>query len=257
VNFGFFTDPDTTRFGGVLRLRLLKEAIKDQSILQAVAAELELPEAGAGVKLAAIERRIEELRKTEGSLWFEVPAPEVLAASIYKARGRASQAIEALFRQTTQAQALVAPLVEWINLAGMVPYGGAAISAGQPYIVGCRDGSFISGERLVGFAPVNDALAVERAFDELRPLREQMHAMYLVCTPALAVEYLWAQATAPGARRWDAEALHRKLQKLGLGLLVVEGEAIAQAVLPAERRPPKARLTELAAKLQGQGPIRP
>ncbi|HVZ85989.1 MAG TPA: hypothetical protein VHG72_03420 [Polyangia bacterium] len=256
MNFGLFTDPDRTRLCGGLRLRLLKEATKDQAILAAVAQELEVPGAQETVKLAAIEQRIEELRKSESSLWFDVPEAEVLAASIYKARARAPQPIEALFRQAPKAQALVAPLVEWIMLAGMNPYAGAAISVGQPYVVGCRDGSFISGERLVGFAPVNDALAIERAFDDLRPLREQMHAMYLVGTPAVVAEYLWAQATAPRARRWDAEALNRKLKERGIGLLVVEGDAIAQALLPTERRPPKARLTDLAAKLQAQGPIR-
>lgn len=58
--------------------------MKDNAIVDALARELEVP----GGKMAAIERRIEELRKTKGSLWYEVPAPEILAASIFKAGKR-------------------------------------------------------------------------------------------------------------------------------------------------------------------------
>ena len=78
VKFGLFVDPDTTRYSG-LRLRRLKEATKDPKILDALVEELEVADAG-GNKMAAIERRIEALRATKSSLWYEVAAPEVLAA---------------------------------------------------------------------------------------------------------------------------------------------------------------------------------
>jgi hypothetical protein len=80
VKFGLFVDPDTTRYSG-LRLRRLKEAIKDPKVLEALAEELEIAGAASG-KMAAIERRIEELRATKSSIWYEVAAPEVLAASL-------------------------------------------------------------------------------------------------------------------------------------------------------------------------------
>ena len=60
VNFGFFVDPDTTRYAG-LRLRRLKDAIKDPQVQEALVAELEATGAGGKDKMPAIERRIEEL----------------------------------------------------------------------------------------------------------------------------------------------------------------------------------------------------
>src|SRR4029077_19774560 len=74
VNFGFLPDQDTTRFC-YLRLRRLKQAIKDPKVLEALVEELEVP----GKGMAAIERRIEDLRGTKTSMWYGVPAPEVLA----------------------------------------------------------------------------------------------------------------------------------------------------------------------------------
>jgi len=46
-------------------------------------------------------------------------------------------------------------------------------------------------------------------------------------------EYLTACATATG--RWDGEALARLLQALGVGLLMIEGDAVLPAVLPKTR----------------------
>ena len=85
MKFGLFVDPDTTRYSG-LRLRRLKEAIKDPKVLEALVEELEVAAATGSNKMAAIERRIEELRATKSSLWYEVAAPEVLAASIFRAK---------------------------------------------------------------------------------------------------------------------------------------------------------------------------
>ena len=87
MHFGFFVDPDTTRYCG-LRLRRLKEAIKDDKVQQALVEQLEVAGATGKDKMAAIERRLEELRATQTSHWFEVPVGEILAASIFKAKSR-------------------------------------------------------------------------------------------------------------------------------------------------------------------------
>ncbi len=51
------------------------------------------------------------------------------------------------------------------------------------------------------------------------------HEVYLACTPAMAAEYLRKHADSREAKRWDREAFDRKLQKLGVGMLLVEGDA--------------------------------
>jgi riboflavin biosynthesis pyrimidine reductase len=105
----------------------------------------------------------------------------------------------------------------------------------------------------VGIEATNDVAELDRALEEMKTGRQHTHASYIACTPALAAEFLWVQAAASAASHWDAELLRRRLQASGCRLLLVEGDAVAQAVLPKERRPDKAMLTELATAIQGAG----
>lgn len=256
LNFGFLVDQDITRFC-YLRLRRLKEAIKkDAKVVDALLEELEVPGATGKKKMAAIERRIEELRGLQSSLWYDVPAPEVLAASIFRARTRIPGIVHDLFGKVLRVQDLAAPLVAWLKLADLTPYEGGVPGIGAANVVGYRGGQFMSSVRLVGIEATNDATELDRALDEIEISRQHTHASYIACTPALAAEFLWAQATAPGVTRWDAEALRQRLQASGCGLLLVEGDAVAQALLPKERRPDNAKLAELAAALASTNTIR-
>ena len=249
MNFGFLVDQDTRRYC-YLRLRRLKAAVKDAKVVDALASELEVPGATGKKKMAAIERRIDELRTTKRCLWYEVPAPEVLAASIFRARKRTAGIADDLFGQVRRLQDLAAPLAGWLNLAGLAPYQGGVPGIGRANLVGYRGGQFLSGGRIVGIEVTNDATELDRALDEMKTTREHTHASYIACTPALAAELLWAHATSPGVSRWDAEALRRRLRASGCGLLLVEGDAVAQALLPNERRPDKAKLLQLATAIQ-------
>jgi hypothetical protein len=254
MNFGFFVDQDTTRYC-YLRLRRLKAAIKDAEVVDALVEELEVPGATGKRKMPAVERRIEELRRTKSSLWYEVPAPEVLAASIFKARKRPDGIVDDLFGQVSRIQALAPPLIDWLSLAGLTPHQGGVPGIGRANLVGYRGGQFLSGSRIVGIEATNDAIGLERALDEMKAAGEPTHASYIACTPALAAEFLWAQATLPKVSRWDAEALRRRLQGSGCGLLLVEGDAVVQAVPPKERRPDSAKVAELATAIQSTGKV--
>jgi hypothetical protein len=249
VNFGYFVDQDTTRYC-YLRLRLLKAAIKDAKVVDALVEELKVPVETGKNKMKAIERRIEELRGTKDSLWYEVPAPEVLAASIFRAKGRAGRVVEELFREVPRIQDLAAPLLGWLRLADMTPYEGGASVTGPANLVGYRSGGFASGARIAGIVAANDASQLDRALDEMKTSKMYTNATYVACTPALAAAFLWAQASLPGVSRWDAEALRRRLQASGCGLLLVEGDAVAQAILPKERKLDKARLVEIATAIR-------
>jgi hypothetical protein len=249
VNFGLFADQDTTRYC-YLRLRRLKAAIKDAKVLDALVEELEVPDATSRNKLRAIERRIEGLRGAKSSFWYEVPAPEVLAASIFRARQRTGGIVEELFKRVPRVQELAAPLVTWLDIAGLTAYQGGVPGIRRANIVGYRGKQFISGGRIVGIEATNDAGQLERALDEMSTSREHTHASYIACTPALAAEFLWAQAVASRSSHWQADALRQKLQASGCGLLLVEGDAVALALLPKERRPDSAMLTQLATAIQ-------
>ena len=82
---------------------------------------------------------------------------------------------------------------------------------------------------------------------------DRANALYLACSPALVAGYLAARAANSPGGRWDGEALRAKLQPSGLGLLVLEGDAVSQAVLPAEHKPSKARIEEFAARISARG----
>ena len=245
MKFGFFVDPDTTRYSG-LRLRRLKQAIKDPKVLDGLVEELEVAEAGSN-KLAAIERRIEELRATKSSLWYEVAAPEVLAASIFRAKKLQGPIVDELFKRVASVQELAAPLATWVDLAGLTAHPGSAPGLGRANLIGYRGRSMIGGGHVVGIEATNDVNELGRALDEPRRERDNLTASYLACTPALVAELLWAR-TAISAR-WEADALRQKAQAGGFGLLLIEGDAVSRTVLPQERRPDKGRLGAIASAI--------
>ena len=252
MKFGLFVDQDTTRYS-YLRLRRLKAAVKDAQIVDALVEELEVPGATGKKKLAAITRRIEELRGTKGSLWHEVAALEVLAASIFAARKRIGGIVAELFKQVPRVQDLSAPLAGWLNIAGLTPYPGGVPGIGRANLIGYRGGQFMSRGRIVGIEATNDASQLDHALREMKTSREHTHASYIACTPALAAEFLWAQASASAVPHWDANTLRRRLLASGCGLLLVEGDAVAQVHLPKERQPDSAMLTELGVAVQSAG----
>ena len=68
-------------------------------------------------------------------------------------------------------------------------------------------------------------------------------------------EFLWSRtAIAP---HWDAEALYGKLRAAGFGLLLLEGDAVAQAILPQERKVDKVKLAEIASSITSNEKARP
>ncbi|HVV51373.1 MAG TPA: hypothetical protein VHO06_17010 [Polyangia bacterium] len=249
MKLGFFVDPDTTRFAG-LRLRRLREAIKDPRVQAALVDELQVTGATGADKMPAIERRIEALRATEGSPWFEVPAAEVLAASIFKAPALAEVAAE-LWKRVARVQELAAPLAGWLNLAGLTPHAGTTPATGRANVIGYRGGGVLAATRVVAIEATNDAGELGRALDELAGARQYASAAYLACTPALVAELLWARAA--GGARWDAGAIGGRLRAAGFGLLLVEGDAVAQAVLPRERKVDRAKLGEIVAAVMPNG----
>ena len=233
VKFGFFPDPDRTRFC-YLRLRRLKKAIADTNVLDAVAAQLEVSvESGSSArdKLAAIERQIERLRATSTSIWHQAPAPEVLAAALFEASKRAEGPLGALFSAVPSATALAPAVSTWLVAGGLTLFD--RLPSGTAFDrVGYHKAAF-AGLRVVGVAIKNDASQVDDVLDAMKPFARYTQALQLALTPAVAAEYLAACAAATG--RWDAGALARRLQPLGVGLLMVEGDAVSQAVLPKTR----------------------
>jgi hypothetical protein len=253
--FGF-ADPDRTRFS-YLRLRLLREAIKDAATLEAAGRELSVPPDDMAAptpraKLAALERHIDRLRGTAGTLWSDVPAQEILAAAIFRAGVGAPGPSRDLFRPAARERDVVKAALTWLDNAGLSLFQN--LPHGLPVdAVGYQKG-MLSGLRIVGLAIKNDVGLLEAALEGLPSLTRYMSAMYVVCTPALAAAYLSARAAAATPPRWDPLALDRKLAASGIGLLVVEGDAVAEVKLPKQRAVEAKALEDITSALRGRAP---
>jgi hypothetical protein len=255
VNFGFFPDQDATRFA-YLRLRRLKAALADAKVLEALVAELELPNDAValsrGRKQAAIDAQIERLRDTRTSLWYGVPAPEVLAALIFRAKKLAGGVVEELFNHAAREESVTAAIITWITGGGLTPVRGIPFGNDHVDLGGYRQG-FLSGARVIAIQLRNDVAGVDRALEVLPALAAFTNATYLACTPATAASYLDAHASAQNPARWDGDLLRRKLVAAGSGLLMVEGSAVSQPLLPKERHLDDAVVAALKTTLEAAG----
>jgi hypothetical protein len=246
VKFGFFADPDRTRYC-YLRLRRLKKAIADTNVLAALSAQLEVTVESGSLprdKLAAIERQIDRLRATASSIWHRAAAPEVLAASLFAASKRAAAGpLAELFSRAPDVAALAPPVATWLDSGGLtlfkrLPPGSAFDQVGYHKAV-------FSGLRVVGVSIKNDARQIDDVLESMKTFARYTQSMYLALTPAVAAEYLAACAAVTS--RWDGEALARRLQPLGVGLLMIEGDAVSPAVLAKTRAIDGESLTALTA----------
>ena len=238
MHFGFFIDQDKTRYC-YLRLRRLKEALKDPLLLDGLVSELGVPSAGrdlsARQKVEAIDLQIEHLRADETSIWHGAPPAEVLAAAIFNLRKTPASAVGALFSAVPREEALAAPIRLWLSVTGFVEYGAFPPGTPRPDIVAYQMGRLMTKPRVIGVELHNDLEQLGAAFDRLTAFASYTHATYLACTPALAAEFLLAHTEEPKVVRWDPAAFQSKLAALGFGLLLVEGDAVSESLAPKER----------------------
>ena len=254
MKFGLFADPDRTRYS-YLRLRRLREAIKDAATLDAAGRQLAVPPEDMAApspraKLGALERHIDRLRATAGALWSDVPAPEVLAAAIFGAGLAAPGPCRDLFAPAAHERDVVKPALTWLATGGLTRLED--LPRGLPVdAVGYHKGA-LSGVRVVGLAIRNDLDRLDAALEGLPSLARYLSAMYVVCTPALAAAYLSARAAATAPPRWNPRALEQKLG--GAGLLLVEGDAVAEAKLPKPRVVDGKVLEDIVSALRARAP---
>ena len=261
VQFGFFTDPDATRYC-YLRLRRLKEAIKDPRIVDALMRELDVPSDGAGAssprkKMAAIELHIDRLRALKASVWYGAPLAEVLAAAIFSARKIANGAVDNLFNEVARKEDLAEPITLWLGISGFNVHKDLPAGMSAAEVFGYQIGRFMTKPRILGIELNNDLSQLEPALARMTAFAEYTHATYLACTPALAAEFLVARVNEPNVEHWDPAALRTKLASRGFGLLLVEGDAVSESLAPKERRPDLVKAMELIAADQRRGAPRP
>lgn len=241
MDFGFLTDPDTTRYC-YLRLRRLKQAIKDPKILDGLIQELEVPgqdlsNLSARKKMAAIELQIAALRGDKTSIWYGVSPPEVLAAAIFGARKLSGGAADTLFNDVTREGDLAAPIISWLTVSGFAEYKEIPPDMTRVDLVAYQAGRFLTKTRIIGVELHNDSSQLDGALERMTACAEFTNALYLACTPAMAADFVSTHASSPNVSRWDPAVLQSKLSALGFGLLLVEGDAVSESLAPKDRKP--------------------
>ncbi|HSZ81951.1 MAG TPA: hypothetical protein VLA14_06705 [Polyangia bacterium] len=240
MRFGFFTDLDTTRFC-YLRLRRLKEAMKNPQIVDGVMRELSVPSAGSTLsmrkKIAAIDLHIDRLRADKTSVWYGAAPGEVLAAGIFNLRKLDDGAAGKLFSDVASKDELAAPMRLWLsNVMGFTEYKDAPAALPKVDVLTHQVGRLMTKPRIMGIELHNDLTQLEPALERMTVVAPFTHAMYLACTPAFAAEFLLASGNAPDAKRWDPTAFRRKLADRGFGLFLIEGDAVSESLAPRERQ---------------------
>lgn len=147
MEFPFLADRNARRYCYV-RLRIVEELVKDEAVLDALVAQLEVPGKPAalrkltsGDKVQAIDGQIAHYRKTKTSIWHSVDACEVLAASIYRAwrsRRLPDRAVARALSPVRREADLAPPIAAWLTSKGLESYLEVPLGTKRVDVVGYR-----------------------------------------------------------------------------------------------------------------------
>lgn len=259
MEFGLWAGRDATRYC-YLRLGVLESLLKDERVLNALMETLEVPgkktalaKLSATEKVAAIDRQIAHFQSTPTSIWYNVEAGEVLAASVWSSDLPDKIVLDA-FGDVKAESDLCVPVLRWIASSDLQAYAEVPLGRYRVDVLGYRRSGFFTSERIVSVELKNDLEQFKRALDQLATFRDYSTCVYLACTPSLAAQYLEKHADARNVRHWDPQALTRKLEPLGVGLLLVEREQVFEYIRPREAKVEKRFAVELADALANMKP---
>lgn len=237
-----------TRRHCYLPVAALEQLYKEPVVLDALIEALAVPgkpttfkKLGDNEKRAAIEQHIEHLRRLPTSPWLGAHALEVLAAGVYSARRAIGASIEKHLFPVEREEHLAAPVTEWLKQKGLSVVPEVPLGMNRVDLLGYKDG-FWSGKQVVAVELKNDLQQLKRGVDQMTTYADYAQKVYLACTPDLAASYLAANASAEHVPAWDGAVLARKLQKLSVGLLLVEGSAVYEVHSAGDYRPSDEKL---------------
>lgn len=232
-----------TRRHCYLPVASLEQLYKEPVVVDALIDALAVPgkpttfrKLGADEKRAAIEQHVEHLRRLPTSPWLGAHALEVLAAGMYSARRVIGAPIVKYLFCVEREESLAAPVTEWLRQKGLSVVPEVPLGMNRVDLLGYKD-TFWSGKQVVAVELKNDLQQLKRGVDQMTTYADYAQKVYLACTPDLAASYLAANASAEHVPAWDGAVLARKLQKLSVGLLLVEGATVVEAHPAGEHRP--------------------
>jgi hypothetical protein len=252
-----FASQDTVRFA-YLRLPLLRKAMEDTKLLDILVKELGVPGKPAVLKalsrdekVKAIDVQIEHFRTTPTSEWHGVSPPEVLAGAIFQS-GLSDRVVMNLFSNVKNEAALKAPISAWLRAKDLHVFDEVPMGSSRTDLLGYKKGSWFSSSELIAVELKDDLNQLKRGLDQMASYGDYAHKVYLACTPYLGADFLSSHAAGVKVKRWDAQVLDRKLEQVGSGLLLVEGEQVYEYRAPRLRTPDSKKLEEVELALKGR-----
>jgi hypothetical protein len=271
MDFTRFNGSDSVRFA-YLRPAVLQKALQNEKLLDTLVRDLDVPGKPAVLKalsrdekVNAINVQIEHFRSTKTSVWSGVSAHEVFAAVIFRSR-MSDKYVSELFFNAKNERALLAPVSAWLRSKDLHVFEEVPMGACRVDVLGYRQRSF--GERFLrgglmgaGLGATSELVAIElkddlaqmkRGLDQMATYGEYAHKVYLACTPFLAANFLDQHSEGVKVKHWDPDMLNRKLEQVGVGLLLVEGDQVYEYREPRTRSPDARKLEEVALALKGR-----
>lgn len=169
------------------------------------------------------------------SRWYDQAPAEVIAAAMVEAKLSAAER-DAVLPKVRREADLAAPAVNWVRQRTKLVMEEVPMGTKRADVVGYRPGGLLTSASIVTLELKNDLVQLNRGLDQMTSYRDYSTHVYLACTPRLAAEYLKHHANSRGVRRWEPDALQRKLEAFGFGLLLVEGDAVYEVTRRARIR---------------------
>lgn len=219
------------------RAERLRESISSAAVLDAIIKHLNVPRGGVSLpklsvqaKQAAIVDHARYLSRTRTSHWHEMRPADIVAAAIAASKLAAKEK-DWIFPKVKKESDLLAPVVGWLRERSESVHEEVPMGTKRADVVGYTpvNGWKLQFEpKIITVELKNQLQQLAQGLDQMTSYKECSTAVYLACTPRLAVDYLKKHATSRGVRRWEADALERKLAPFGIGLLLVEGEEVVE-----------------------------
>ena len=177
-------------------------------------------------KARAILHELAHLAESRTSIWHEVHKLEILTFFVYEVLNKAERA--AIFGHVAKESDLLRPVAQHFVDQGYEVYDEIPMGRNRADLVAHIPGGFFNvwTPTVIAVELKNDLTQLKRGIDQLTTFQDYAHQTYLACTPAMAHEYLRWHAKSPGVKHWDSGALKRKLEKIGAGLLLVQGASV-------------------------------
>lgn len=150
---------------------------------------------------------------------------------------------------------LLAPIANYFSSSGFEIYKEIPMGKQRIDVLCKKQGNWLRNERFVGIELKNDLAQMKRGLDQMTTFADYAHSIYLACTPEIAASYVNGHLAGKGVQVWDATALNSKLDRVGLGLLIVEGSDVDEILAPRSGTPRNEKIAELTPFLTTKNSI--